>query len=210
MEFCGKAQFPHSFERIARNWSPENFHTRKLGDITAFYVVKSFTICQHVIAVLKKTDKMQSFIERSECARGDIVVSKLANIGKEANPGNKKRKATEKRKGPAKAKRVQIKRMVFPAEPQNLVTDIPCAQKILQHRLHHHQTQHLTLVSSVYWHFPIRKCLNAMFVVHHTARVVILKNRITWLSWLKRRCVISIQKVSRSHITRVFKGLLSL
>ena len=42
----GKAQFPHSFERIANcpklcgNFAlPQNFHTRKLGEITVFYVI---------------------------------------------------------------------------------------------------------------------------------------------------------------------------
>ena len=34
-EFCGKAPFPHSFGQIARNYA----HTRKLGDITAFFTV---------------------------------------------------------------------------------------------------------------------------------------------------------------------------
>ena len=52
----------------------------------------SFAICQHVIAVLKKIDKVQSFIERFKCAGGDTVVSKLAIIGKEANAGNSARK----------------------------------------------------------------------------------------------------------------------
>ena len=37
-KFCGKAQFSHSFGRIARNYPetvlPQNFHTRKSGEIT--------------------------------------------------------------------------------------------------------------------------------------------------------------------------------
>ena len=39
-KFCGKAQFPHSFGRFARNCAfPQNFHTMKLGEITAVYAV---------------------------------------------------------------------------------------------------------------------------------------------------------------------------
>ena len=42
-KFCGKAQLPHSFRRMARNYVetafPQNFHTMKLGEITVFYVV---------------------------------------------------------------------------------------------------------------------------------------------------------------------------
>ena len=37
-EFCGKAQFPHSFGQIPRNSAetafPQNFQTRKLGEIS--------------------------------------------------------------------------------------------------------------------------------------------------------------------------------
>ena len=44
-KFYGKEQFPHSFGRIAQNYVetsfPQNFHTRKLGEITIFYAVKS-------------------------------------------------------------------------------------------------------------------------------------------------------------------------
>ena len=40
-KFCGKAQFPHSFGRFARNYAEtvfaQNFHTRKLGDIIVFF-----------------------------------------------------------------------------------------------------------------------------------------------------------------------------
>ena len=36
-KFCGKAQFPYSFGRLARNYAetvfPQNFHTRKYGEI---------------------------------------------------------------------------------------------------------------------------------------------------------------------------------
>ena len=43
-KYCGKAQFPYSFGRIARNYAEavpfrKNFHTRKLVEITAFYAV---------------------------------------------------------------------------------------------------------------------------------------------------------------------------
>ena len=44
VKFCGKAQFPHSFARVAQNYGPfpQNFHTRKLGENTVFYAVKAF------------------------------------------------------------------------------------------------------------------------------------------------------------------------
>ena len=46
-KFCGKAQFPHSFGRIARNYAetafPQNFDTRKLGEITVFFAVVANT-----------------------------------------------------------------------------------------------------------------------------------------------------------------------
>ena len=40
-KFCGKAQFPHSFGLLARNYAetkpfPQNFHTKILGKITVF------------------------------------------------------------------------------------------------------------------------------------------------------------------------------
>ena len=42
-KFYGKAQFPHSFGRFARNYAeivfPQNFHTRKLGEITVLFAV---------------------------------------------------------------------------------------------------------------------------------------------------------------------------
>ena len=45
-KFCGKA--PHSFARFTRNFAetaiPQNFHTRKLDEITVFYAVKSETL----------------------------------------------------------------------------------------------------------------------------------------------------------------------
>ena len=54
-KFCGKAQFPHGFERFARKSAenvpfPQNFTTRKLVEIAVFYAVlneigsHSFTI----------------------------------------------------------------------------------------------------------------------------------------------------------------------
>ena len=43
-KFCGKAQFPYSFGRFARNCAetafPQNFHTSKSGEITVFFAVK--------------------------------------------------------------------------------------------------------------------------------------------------------------------------
>ena len=40
-EFCGKAQFPHNFGRLARVDCafPQNFHTSKSGEITVFFAV---------------------------------------------------------------------------------------------------------------------------------------------------------------------------
>ena len=42
-KFCRSTQFPHSFGWIARNYAetafPQNFHTRKLGEITVFFAV---------------------------------------------------------------------------------------------------------------------------------------------------------------------------
>ena len=39
-KFCGKAQFQYSFGQISRNCAfPQNFHTRKLGEITEFFAV---------------------------------------------------------------------------------------------------------------------------------------------------------------------------
>ena len=43
-KFWGKAQFQQSFGRFARNSAktvfPQNFHTRKLGEILVFYAVE--------------------------------------------------------------------------------------------------------------------------------------------------------------------------
>ena len=44
-KFCGKAQLLHRFGRFARNYArncafPQNFHIRKLGEITVFYAVR--------------------------------------------------------------------------------------------------------------------------------------------------------------------------
>ena len=41
-KFCGKAQFPHSFGaefRFGNYDIPQNFHTRKLDEITVFFAV---------------------------------------------------------------------------------------------------------------------------------------------------------------------------
>ena len=44
-KFCEKAQFPHSFGEIARNYAEtvpfHKFHTRKLGGITVFFAAYS-------------------------------------------------------------------------------------------------------------------------------------------------------------------------
>ena len=40
---CGKARFPYSFGPICRDCTfPQNFHTRKLGEIIAFYAVRAY------------------------------------------------------------------------------------------------------------------------------------------------------------------------
>ena len=42
-KFCGKALFPYSSRRFARNYAktafPQSFHTKKLGEITVFFTV---------------------------------------------------------------------------------------------------------------------------------------------------------------------------
>ena len=43
-KFCGKAQFLKSFGRITRNSKenvpfPQNFHTKKFGEVSVFYAV---------------------------------------------------------------------------------------------------------------------------------------------------------------------------
>ena len=47
-KFCGKAQFPHSLGRIARKYAetafPQNFRTKKLGEITVFYAMNVISI----------------------------------------------------------------------------------------------------------------------------------------------------------------------
>ena len=44
-------QFRHSFERMARNYAetafPQNFHTRKLGEITVFFAVCGSTLARY-------------------------------------------------------------------------------------------------------------------------------------------------------------------
>ena len=53
-KFCGKEQFPQSFERFGGNCAfPQNLHTRKLDEITAFYVVSSCTIILTVFILYK-------------------------------------------------------------------------------------------------------------------------------------------------------------
>ena len=60
----------------------------------------SFSVCQHTFSVLDKLNLLPSFLEKFQCAKSDVVISKLANVRKEASAGSKKRKATEKRKAP--------------------------------------------------------------------------------------------------------------
>ena len=44
-KFHGRAQFPHSFERITRNYAetlfPQNFQTMNLDEITVFFSVNN-------------------------------------------------------------------------------------------------------------------------------------------------------------------------
>ena len=98
-KFCGKAQFPHSFGRWCGNFVerhsgncafPQNFHTRKLGEITVFYAVvasarfwcKVFTwgFIAHLIAVsialgeLKQTTTVKnSMIGRTTCPKTMLI-----------------------------------------------------------------------------------------------------------------------------------------
>ena len=48
-KFCGKAQLPHSFAirpKLCGSCAiPQNFHTRKLGEITVFYAVDTTLPC---------------------------------------------------------------------------------------------------------------------------------------------------------------------
>ena len=47
LKFCGKAQFPHSFGRIARNYAEtvlfQNSDTRKSGEIAVLFKMLLFT-----------------------------------------------------------------------------------------------------------------------------------------------------------------------
>ena len=48
-KYCGKVQFPHSFghPKLCGNCAfPQNFHTRKLGEITVFFAVLPSSIIQ--------------------------------------------------------------------------------------------------------------------------------------------------------------------
>ena len=59
-KFCGKSQFPHGFGRIARNYAetvfPQNFHTRKSGEVTVFFPVDkaSFEDVILIISVINR------------------------------------------------------------------------------------------------------------------------------------------------------------
>ena len=66
-KFCGKAQFPHSFGRFARNYAenrafPQNFLTMKLGEITVFYAVKIFQVSFQVSCKIDIFKVESSFI----------------------------------------------------------------------------------------------------------------------------------------------------
>ena len=54
-KFCGKAQFPQIFVRFPQNSTEtvfaQNFHTRKLGEITVFYVVKITFLASNSLGV---------------------------------------------------------------------------------------------------------------------------------------------------------------
>ena len=73
------------------------------------YRFKSFSVGQHTLAALDKLDLFHTFLEKIQCAKSDVVISKLANVGKGASAGSKKRKAIEKRKGPPNTKRIPLK-----------------------------------------------------------------------------------------------------
>ena len=73
------------------------------------YRFKSFSICQHTSAILNKINLLHTFLEKFQCAKNNVVISKLANVGKEASAGSKKRKATEKQKGPPNIKPIPLK-----------------------------------------------------------------------------------------------------
>ena len=61
-KFCGKAQFPHSFGWITRSYTetvfPQNFHTRKLSEITVFYAVVKDTEKKHLQMKLQRLRKV--------------------------------------------------------------------------------------------------------------------------------------------------------
>ena len=66
VEICGKAQFPHSFGRFARNYAetgafPQNFHTRKLGEITVFFVVnQQLVIAREILSSFDNNYKVRA------------------------------------------------------------------------------------------------------------------------------------------------------
>ena len=59
-KLCGKAQFPESFGRFDLNYAkttfPQNFQTRKLGEIAKFYAVKRVQyVLKHVQHLQEKS-----------------------------------------------------------------------------------------------------------------------------------------------------------
>ena len=59
---CGKAQFPHSFRRIAKFLSfPQNFHTRKLGEITVLFAMWGFINQKHGKKIILRKFQIENF-----------------------------------------------------------------------------------------------------------------------------------------------------
>ena len=81
------------------------------------YCFTSFSVCQHTLAVLDKLNLLHSFLEKIQCVKSDVVISKLANVGKETSAGSEKRKVTEKRKSPPNTKHILLKSLVHHQSP---------------------------------------------------------------------------------------------
>ena len=97
----------HSFEVVIN--SSKRIYKCK---IPKCYRFKLFSVCHHTLAVSGKINLLQTFLEKFQCAKSDLVILKLANGGKDASAGSKKRKATEKWKGPPNTKRIPLKGLV--------------------------------------------------------------------------------------------------
>ena len=72
------------------------------------YRFKSFSVCQHTLVVLDKINLLHTFLEKFQCAKSEVVISKLAV----RSAGSKKRKATEERKDPPNTKHIPLKSLV--------------------------------------------------------------------------------------------------